>query len=154
MTHHTSTQPIDAVLPPGPKPVFQHRLFTQVANLQIYYNNVRSIANKRHICSRIELSSYEVLCFTETWLTSNQSDSCFPGNFKVYRCDRDSVTDSTTARAGGVAVLVHSKYKSRQIQHSSVEKCECLAIEIMLKPVPLIIYAAYIRVLNETRRTD
>lgn len=39
-----------------------------LSSLPTYYNNVRSITNKRNISIKIEMSVYKVLCFTETWL--------------------------------------------------------------------------------------
>lgn len=120
--------------------------FAQKSLLPIYYNNVRSITNKRNICMQIELSFYKVFVLTETWLTSDQSSSVyFPKQFNVYRYDKvvGSHSSARTRRSRGVAVLVHGKLASRQIRLAQESMCECLAIEIKVKPTPLIIYAVY-----------
>lgn len=113
-----------------------------ISSLPIYYNNVRSVINKRNLAIKIELSIYKVLCFTETWLTSAHS-SCnyFPSSFTVYRCDRMIDTDR---RSGGVAILVHCSFNSKQLLIKSDKQCEFLAIEIKIKPTPLILYVCYL----------
>lgn len=131
----------------SPLPNRQHSdiNFSEYSLLPIYYNNVRYITNKKNICMRIELSLFKILCFTETWLTSLQSSSVyFPSQFNVYRCDRIAAS----RRSGGVAILVHSKYHSRQIKLERSPQCECLAIEVKLKPISLIIYLVYMREFN------
>lgn len=61
------------------------RCFHDLSTLPIYYNNVRSITNKRNIAAKIDLSVYKILCFTETWLSSKeQSGIYFPSRFNVY----------------------------------------------------------------------
>ncbi|RYE24260.1 MAG: hypothetical protein EOP45_06005, partial [Sphingobacteriaceae bacterium] len=122
----------------------QHRDInpTDISSLPIYYNNVRSIVNKRNLCTRIDLSIYKVLCFTETFLTSAFSSSTyFPNRFTVYRCDRQIDTDR---RSGGVAVLVHSSIPSKHLQIAADPLCEFLAIEIKIKPTPLILFNCYL----------
>ena len=116
------------------------------SSLPIYYNNVRSITNKRNISTKIELSVYKVLCFTETKFDKDHSNNVFfPSSFNVYRCDRKT---QTLRRCGGVAVLVHHTLKSRQIEFNSEnninEASEFLTIEIFIKPQPLIIYICYL----------
>lgn len=115
------------------------------SSLPIYYNNVRSITNKLNICMKIELSPYKVLCFTETFLDSSISSSVyFPSKFEVYRCDRKI---QSGRRAGGVAILVHHSLISRPITFCDTtvddENSEFLAVEICIKPQPLIIYLCY-----------
>lgn len=88
-------------------------------SLPIYYNNVRGITNKRNINMRIELSTYEVLCFTETWLDDEHSSSVyFPSKFTVYRCDRKT---RSYRRSGGVAILVHHSLISKSTSFSAAE---------------------------------
>ena len=55
----------------------------------------------------------------------------------MYRCDRPTT-------GGGVAVLVHEQFKSEQITEIFDANCECICVKIELKPIPLIIYAAYV----------
>lgn len=45
---------------------------------------------------------------------------------------------------GGVALLVHQQFKSAQIERIFDVDCECVCVKIELKPVSLVIYAAYI----------
>lgn len=99
---------------------------------------------------KIELSVYKVLCFTETWLDNAHSDSVyFPIKFNVYRCDR---IIQTARRSGGVAILIHHSLKSKPIAFDSTidfdAVCEFVAIEIFIKPQPLIIYVCYLSTFN------
>lgn len=68
----------------------------------------------------------------------------FPRKFTIYRCDRKH---PTKRRSGGVALLVHHSFESKPIAFSSKSDsesdCEFLAIEIITKPQPLIIYVCY-----------
>lgn len=63
----------------------------------------------------------------------------------MYRNDR---SNQTLRRAGGVAVLVHQSLKSKQINLSTAngteQNSEFLAIEVIITPQPLIVYACYI----------
>lgn len=118
-----------------------------LSSLPTYYNNVRSITNKRNICMMIDLSVYKVLCFTETWLSDAHFSSVyFPAKFNVYRCDRVN----TASRSGGVAVLVHRSLRSKQLilDVETELDCEYLAIEVSVKPTPLIYYVCYMSVFD------
>lgn len=115
--------------------------------IRVYYNNVRCITNKNNIAIRIELSIYDVFCLTETWLNeSHSSHSYFPSNFNVFRCDRETGSAShTNRRSGGVAIAVRTKFKSQRIQQLKHSDCECLAVELLIKPTPLLLYVVYMR---------
>lgn len=113
-----------------------------VSFLTIYYNNVRCITNKTNICTKIDLSIYKVLILTETWMSINESSSVyFPKQFNVYRLDRPRMA----RRSGGVAILVHAEIGNRQLKLIGDETCEFVVVELQSKPVPLIIYAVYMR---------
>lgn len=119
-------------------------------SLAIYYDNVRSITNKRNISMKIEMSNYKLLCFTETWLNKEHFNSVyFPDSFNVYRCDRKF---QTLRRSGGVVVLVHHSLYSKQVKFNSAldseDASEFLAIEIRIKPQPLIVYVCYLSEFN------
>lgn len=121
----------------------QHNL----SSLPTYYNNVRSITNKRNIAMKIDLSIYKVLCFTETWLgVENSSSVYFPSSFNVYRCDRVN----TNRRAGGVVVLVHRSIKSRLIPSEipNDPESEFIAVEVTVQPKPIIYYVCYMSVFD------
>lgn len=99
---------------------------------------------------RIELSVYLVFCLIETWLDNELYSSVyFPDKFNIYRCDRNL---QTLRRSGGVAVLVHHTLSSRTITMNSTigpdEASEFLAIEVCMKPQPLILYVCYMSVFD------
>lgn len=115
-----------------------------ISLLPIYYNNVRSVTNKHNICTKIELSIYLILILTETWLSKRESSSVyFPNGFKVHRYDR--IVLNSLRRYGGIAVLVHKDLRHRRVELNEFEKCKFVAVEITLNPVPLVIYAVYMR---------
>lgn len=119
--------------------------FGDISHLSIYYNNVRCVTNKTNLSTKIDLSVYKVLCFTETWLNNKQSSSVlFPKHYQVYRCDR-STANTTARRSGGVAVLVHNDLRSKEIIIPDSRECESVVIEIKLLPHPLILYVMYMR---------
>lgn len=119
--------------------------FSNICYLPMYYQNVRSIPAKTDIRSRISHSLYKVLCFSETWLSKDYDDECyFPLKFASYRCDRET-------NGGGVAVLVHSDFKSTQIEQIRDPDCESICVKIELKPIPLVIYLAYV---NDSTKDD
>ena len=124
----------------------RNSLFIEKQQLPIYYNNVRSIVNKRNVNVKIELSPYKILCLTETFLDDKVNFN-FPNSFNVYRCDR-AVNDvnSRARRASGVAVLVHKSLKCKSIEVNVDRDVECLAIEILLKPQSMIIYLCYMSI--------
>lgn len=125
--------------------------FTKSSSLPIYYNNVRSIINKSNIRTKIELSVYKILVFTEHWLSIRDPDSqYFPDKFDVHRFNRDTANERVVAarRSGGVAILIHSRLKNRRLHCRQDVQCEYVAVEIKIKPIPLIIYAAYMRVFD------
>lgn len=125
--------------------------FAEFTFLPIYYNNVRSIANKQNLCMNVELSLYQVLVMTETWLkAADNASAYFPKSFNVYRFDRSISFGGSQAlrRSGGVAVLVRMELNSRRLTLTKDEECESVAIEVRIKPTPLIIYAVYMKVFN------
>lgn len=122
--------------------------FFNKKRLPMYYNNVRSIVNKRNVNTKIELSPYKILCFTETFLDENVNFN-FPDSFNVFRCDR-AITDNITRtrRASGVAVLVHKSLQCKSVELNTDPVCEFLAIEIVLKPKSMIIYLCYMSIFD------
>lgn len=112
--------------------------FADISYLPIYYQNVRSIPAKTNLRSRISNSIYKVFCFTETWLNKDHANECyFPSEFNVYRQDRKS-------NGGGVAILVHERFKSAQIDHIFDGECESICVKIEMQPVSLVLYVAYV----------
>lgn len=119
-----------------------------ISYLPIYYNNVRGVTSKNNICTKIELSIYKILVLIETWLSKRESSSVyFPRTFKVYRQDR--IVPNSLRRYGGVAIIVHQELCHQRLKLKECnEAVECVAVEIKLKPISLILYAAYIRVFD------
>lgn len=79
--------------------------------------------------------------FTKSFASSKPGShrhNIFRANSHLY--DRRSNADR---RSGGVAVLVHASYNSMQISIQSDPECKFLAIEVKLKPTPLLIYMWY-----------
>lgn len=112
--------------------------FGNICYLPIYYGNIRSIPAKTDFRSSIAASLYLIFCFTETWLNKwDDNDSYFPSGFNVFRQDRKT-------NGGGVSILVHEKFVSYQMQQIFDEACESVCVKIELKPIPLVIYVAYI----------
>ena len=65
--------------------------------------NVRSIVPKvPDICQDNSLKSAAILCFTETWLTHEQTSPALLDSHTVLRCDRASGENR-----GGVVLSVH-----------------------------------------------
>lgn len=75
--------------------------------ISIYYQNVRGLRTKtinlyRNVC----MNSYDVVIFTETWLTDGICNSeLFDGRYIVWRRDRDYCRTAQT-RGGGVLIAV------------------------------------------------
>lgn len=93
---------------------------------------------------------YMLLCFVETWLDNGcYSSVYFPDMFTVYRCDRKN---QNLRRSGGVAILVHHSLRSKVITFDSTfhsdEMSEFLAVEVQIRPKPLIIYVCYLSEFN------
>lgn len=131
-----------------PRMTNERRQLVDISYLPIYYNNVRGVTSKENLCTKIELSMYKVLVFTETWLSKRESSSVyFPDAFTVHRQDR--IVLNPMRRYGGVAVIVHKQLKHQRlkVKESSAE-VECVAIEVKLKPTSLIVYAAYMRIFD------
>lgn len=92
-----------------------HVILIHLVNLNLdspvtcYYANARSIRCKvPHVSFLLSSLAYRVMCFTETWLDSSDSDSFLIGgypHYHAYRCDRNM--SDNYGRGGGVACIVH-----------------------------------------------
>lgn len=78
-----------------------------MANLKIYYQNVRGLRTKTtDFKSSVGLSDYDVICLTETWLHDQIfDDELFDDRYCVWRRDRDYALTGQV-RGGGVAIAV------------------------------------------------
>jgi len=95
--------------------------------------NARSLKNKLpdlHFVLYNETINYDVLCITETWLTTSVTDAMIDpkGLYTVYRYDRPD-----GRMGGGVCVLVKAchnvVYVDLQLSHASFE-CVCFDLFI------------------------
>lgn len=74
--------------------------------LNIYYQNTRSILDKTHISTAISASPHTIFAFTETWLRDDiPSSFYFDESFIVERNDRK---DSNKSRGGGCLIAYKS----------------------------------------------
>lgn len=101
--------------------------------IKVYYQNVRGLRTKAdEFSSNLALSSFDIICLTETWLCAEIHDSqYFANDYTVFRRDRDY--SATGQRfGGGVLIAVSSKLKSCRRQ--DLETCdECVWLEILLR---------------------
>ena len=79
--------------------------------LPIYYQNVRSIRSRvNEVFFCLNVSDYDVICLTESWLDSSISNCEFmPSSYCVFRADRN-FTCSNRQRGGGVVLAVSDKF--------------------------------------------
>lgn len=82
--------------------------------LNCYYQNVRGLRTKLTSLSlSVTSSDYDILFFTETWLTEDISNLELGMNdFDIYRKDRNAST-SSASRGGGVLIAVKRTLSSR-----------------------------------------
>lgn len=93
-------------------------------NFSIVHYNIQSILNKVDIL-RTELKTFDVLCFTETWLNQNTTNDCLDiEGFKLFR--RDRLGDSH----GGICVYTKSNIYSRRRQDLELPDIECVWLEL------------------------
>ncbi|CAN7974975.1 unnamed protein product [Ixodes persulcatus] len=94
--------------------------------IKVYYQNVRGLRTKAdEFSSNLALSSFDIICLTETWLCAEIHDSqYFTNDYTVFRRDRDY--SATGQRfGGGVLIAVSSKLKSCRRQ--DLDTCdECV----------------------------
>lgn len=76
-----------------------------MANLSIYYQNVRGLRTKTgNFYSNLLLNSYDILSITESWLTDSVLNSeLFDSRYLVWRRDRDYLR--TSQKYGGGVLL-------------------------------------------------
>lgn len=81
------------------------REYAKKNELSIYYQNIRGTKTKHvQLSQNISASDYDIILFSETWLTPDFSNSALKfDDFDIFRCDR-SVLSSPHARGGGVLI--------------------------------------------------
>lgn len=91
----------------------------------LVHYNVQSLLNKKDILFS-ELSSFDIISLTETWLDQRTPDNDIEFNgYKTYR--RDRVGDSH----GGVCVYVNDNLYSKRRHDLEVPNVECIWIEVI-----------------------
>lgn len=81
--------------------------------LNIYYQNTRSILDKTHIRSEISASPHTIFALTETWLRDDiPSNFYFDDSFIVERNDRN---DTTKTRGGGCLIAYKSHLSANRM---------------------------------------
>lgn len=88
------------------------------------YCNIRSVNNKLlYIEQLLTLHNPHVICFTETWLSSNTPNSILPLDlYNVFRFDR-------TGRGGGCLIAVENTLKCLEIQKVHITS-EIIGVDI------------------------
>lgn len=81
-------------------------------HLSIYYQNCRGIRTKLNtLYMNVLANAYDVIVFTETWLTPDISDNEFiDQRYLVFRCDRDRIV-TQKKDGGGVLIAVSRELK-------------------------------------------
>ena len=95
--------------------------------LSIVHDNIQNFTNKQDILET-ELSCFDVICLTETWLDrSTENVDIELNGYIAYR--RDRVGDSH----GGVFVYVSKNFVSKQKDTLELPDIECVWIELSLR---------------------
>ncbi len=100
--------------------------------------NIQSITNKLDILE-IESQPYDVLVFTETWLsqTTSNEDILIPNFNPPFRCDRQNRI------GGGVAMYVRDSLYAKQRNDLSINGLESLWIELHIDHRKLLLGGIY-----------
>lgn len=87
---------------------------------------------------------YEVLCFTETWLTKDHKIEQYVPSIFIPFCANRSDTNSDYCRGGGVAILVHKRLKSMRLSDYENDQIESICVKISVDNRSFVIYLAYV----------
>lgn len=114
--------------------------------LKLFSANIRSVNNKCvHLLLSTNSSIYDVIVFTETWLTPNQKDCEFlDKQYKAFRKDR-SQSNLKESRGGGVLIAILNEIECDEINTPEMNDLEVVCIKISLPRGFLFIYCAYIQ---------
>lgn len=119
-------------------------LSDETNTLSIYYHNASGIRSKsREMYLSVLENEYDVICITETWLTSSHNSAeYFPPDYYVFRRDRYTDLEST-ARGGGVLLAVSKDIRADIIDLGSNE-LEILAVKLAFNGKLVLIVTVYI----------
>lgn len=107
---------------------------------------MRSVVNVRNQLVRSTgLKDYEIITFTETWLTkghfNNEFISC---DFRVFRKDR-SDSNITAKRGGGVLIAVLNEIDCEEYSTPELNGLEVVCVQFPLSKGKLLVYCSYIQ---------
>lgn len=125
-----------------------------INQLKIYYQYMRGIRSKLiELYNGLCGSDYDILVFTETWLSLDIVDSeIVSPNYSNFRRDLSNVT-SEKSRGGGVCVIVKNELYAFHI-HLANSQMEELYVNITSGNTNLIVGAVYIAPLSSLERYD
>lgn len=105
-----------------------------MANLRVYYQNVRGLRTKTELFTRnLRLCNYDIISLTETWLLEDIVDcELFDSRYCVWRRDRNYAQTNQT-RGGGVLIAVRKDLLTTY-NHVWQSSAEDIWITITLKP--------------------
>ncbi|XP_045471763.1 uncharacterized protein LOC123678670 [Harmonia axyridis] len=97
--------------------------FAAAHSLECFYQNVRGLRSKTHdIFDSIVQSEYDIICLSETWLSSDILDSeICDDRYVLYRNDRNFDLTSKS-RGGGVLIAVRSSLMACSINLDSIKE--------------------------------
>jgi hypothetical protein len=97
--------------------------------LSVLYGNVQSLRNKfSYIGNKIINNTYDVVAFTETWLSCHERDFIAEFKIKGYKTINKDRTDK---RGGGVILYIKDHLKFREIDGiDTIENIDCIYIEL------------------------
>ena len=110
------------------------------SNLSIAHQNIRSILNKIDIISSSQLLNFDIIMFTESWLTPEIPNHLLNlDNYQIFRKDRASGT------GGGIIIFVKTNITVLPLFDINIDESESLFLKIPLSPSgpPLIIGCVY-----------
>lgn len=102
-------------------------------SLNMYYQNTRGLRTKTHMFKRnLQLSSYDIISLTETWLLNGIDDSeLFDDRYIVFRRDRNYI--ATNERYGGGVLLAIHRQISAVVRSEWSSSAEDIWVTITVK---------------------
>ena len=108
--------------------------------------NVRSILDitrRQTLANSLALQDIDIVCLSETWLTSAISNnSLFLNQFNVFRGDRPSKSGDKTSH-GGTLIALSKRLISKEIQLPNVANDDCACVQIDLDDTNILIASIY-----------
>lgn len=100
-------------------------------SINAYYQNVRGLRTKTNeFLKELQLTSYDLICLTETWLWDGISSAeIFSSNYSVFRKDRD-YSSRGCRFGGGVLIATSSAFQAhRRYDLETYDECVWLQME-------------------------